>query len=164
MYLRQPSVNTKKDATYALSGWNPHLIYVEGGNTFWLQYCIEKGNYPQAIIDSCTGKNGAVYCGKSAGAIVAGNYIETAIWKGWDNPSIVPERESYDQWIGCKGFGFAGNRSFFPHYSSEWESLVKEKTKLEPMSGTVEVLYEDAVYGVFGDSGKRFVLGSKLIA
>ena len=71
----------KKDGKEALTNWSPHLIYVEGGNTFWLQHCIEKGNWSDQILNACTGDTAAVYCGKSAGAIVAGQLVETATWK-----------------------------------------------------------------------------------
>lgn len=145
--------------TSPLSDWNPHIIYVEGGNTFWLQHCIEKRNYTTLILNACTGSKGAVYAGKSAGAIVAGRYLETATWKGWDDPSVVPDKASYGQWIGCKGFGFAGDQSYFPHYSSEWDGLVKEKTKSWPMTmNSTEILYEDGVCCVVGELGRRFVL------
>jgi len=28
-----------------LDEWSPHLIYVEGGNTFWLYYCLIGHNH-----------------------------------------------------------------------------------------------------------------------
>jgi peptidase E len=34
---------------------------------------------------------GCLYVGASAGAIVAGRSIETALWKGWDDPSVAGE-------------------------------------------------------------------------
>eukprot|EP01082_Thalassiosira_pseudonana_P011671 g10490.t1 g10490 contig4:1967476-1968709(+) len=102
-YETASAPETDKDS---LTTWNPHVIYVEGGNTFWLQHCIDKGNYSKLIKEACTGNDGAVYCGKSAGAIVAGSNVSTATWKGWDEPSVVPGRETYNQWMDCKGFGF----------------------------------------------------------
>lgn len=65
----------------ALQKWEPHLVYVDGGNTFWLHYCIQKGDWGQPLKDAVTGSKASVYCGKSAGAIVAGACIETATWK-----------------------------------------------------------------------------------
>ena len=32
---------------------------------------------------------GCLYIGASAGAIVAGKSIETALWKGWDDPAVA---------------------------------------------------------------------------
>jgi peptidase E len=125
-----------------------------------LQHCIEKGNYYDLIKNACTGSNGSVYCGKSAGAIVAGKSIETATWKGWDDPSVVPGKERYEQWIGCNGFGFAADKSFFPHYSSDWEDLVKKKTASERMKDKTVVLNEDTVYSIIGADSKSYLLGT----
>lgn len=134
-----------------MSSWHPHLIYVEGGNTFWLQHCIEKGNYSQLIKDACKGDTGAVYCGKSAGAIVAGKHVATATWKGWDDPSVVPGRESYDQWQNCNGLGFVGDHSFFPHMSDNWEDLVADKKmKSADIGDKVCCLREEDVCCVIG--------------
>lgn len=114
----------------ALSTWNPHIIYIEGGNTFWLQSCIEKGQYSSLIKNACIGKNGSIFMGKSAGAIVAGSTIATATWKGWDDPSVVEGRETYNDWLDCKGFEFSGNCiSYFPHMSDDWTDLIEEKVK-----------------------------------
>ena len=33
------------------------------------------------------------YVGVSAGAILAGKSCDTAYWKGWDDPTVVPEEE-----------------------------------------------------------------------
>jgi hypothetical protein len=42
---------------------------------------MDKGMWTPKIISACTGPNAAVYCGKSAGAIVAGTTVGTATWK-----------------------------------------------------------------------------------
>lgn len=74
--------DVKKTGEEALTTWEPHIVYVEGGNTFWLQHCIEKGNWGSLLKSACTGPDAcAVYIGKSAGAIVAGALVETATWK-----------------------------------------------------------------------------------
>ncbi len=72
-----------RDGKESLTTWSPHLIYIDGGNTFWLQHCIEKGNWSDLIIEACSSANAnpAMYVGSSAGAIVAGKYVETATWK-----------------------------------------------------------------------------------
>ena len=48
-----------KDGKEALSSWKPHLIYVEGGNSFWLQHCIDKGDWVDDIVRACTGNDAA---------------------------------------------------------------------------------------------------------
>ena len=65
----------------AFQTWQPNLIYVQGGNTFWLYHCIEKGEWGDDIVKACTSRNPAVYCGTSAGAIVMGQLMDTACWK-----------------------------------------------------------------------------------
>merc|ERR1719491_2851532 len=53
--------------------------------------------------------------------------METASWKGWDDPSVVPGKEHYDDWIGNTGMNLVGDASIFPHMNQDWESTVKEK-------------------------------------
>lgn len=67
-----------KDGKEALREWAPHFVYVEGGNTFWLHHCMVKGGWEEDLLSAISG---AVYCGKSAGAILAGRTVETATWK-----------------------------------------------------------------------------------
>ena len=139
----------------ALTTWSPHVVYVEGGNTFWLQHCINKGDYHPLIQDLCTGSSGSVYFGKSAGAIVAGSRVATATWKGWDAPSVVPGKETYDDWLECQGFKFAGDSSIFPHMDDQWEDLVKEKTQTTDKAfDSLYCLREDEVCCVTGATQK----------
>lgn len=149
-----------KDGKEAFTTWNPTVIYVEGGNTFWLQHCIDKGEYSQLIIDACTGELGAVYCGKSAGAIVAGDDVSTATWKGWDDPSVVPNRETYDDWIGTKGFTFSGSASYFPHMSDDWIELVNDKVEGQKSDCTTCCLREEEVCCITGESKQTFVVSA----
>ena len=159
--LKQPTVEDTsafpKNDKEALSSWHPHLVYFEGGNTFWLQHCIEKGDYFTLIKDACTGPDGAVYCGKSAGAIVAGSHVSTATWKGWDDPSVVPGKETYDDWLDCNGFGFAGNHSFFPHMSDDWQDVVEENVEAQNLGSNVYCLREENVCCVIGDKKLSFI-------
>eukprot|EP00986_Skeletonema_menzelii_P000502 scaffold150_cov151-Skeletonema_menzelii.AAC.5 len=148
-----------KDGKEALSSWDPTVIYVEGGNTFWLQHCIDKGEYSQLIIDACTGESGSVYCGKSAGAIVAGDDVSTATWKGWDDPTVVPNRETYDDWIGTKGFQFSESLSYFPHMSDDWIELVNGKVKGQKCNNTC-CLREEEVCCIKGENKKTFVVSA----
>ena len=151
-----------QDGREALSSWNPTCIYVEGGNTFWLQHCIEKGEYSQYIVDACTGESGSVYCGKSAGAIVAGNDMSTASWKCWDNPSVVPSKQTYEDWVGTKGFQFAESISFFPHMDDQWIELVNGKLKGQE-AGSTYCLREEEVCCINGERKKSFVVSGDAI-
>ena len=157
-----------KDGKEAFSSWKPHLIYVEGGNTFWLQHCIEKGDWTDDLLAACTGNGAyAVYVGKSAGAIVAGSRVDTATWKGWDNPAVVPGKETYGDWNGCRGMSFMGpNASIFPHYDDEsWEVVVQEKTKQtieEDGDGvTVYSLHEWEACCIDGEAREVFVVSGE---
>jgi len=144
------------DGLEAFQSWDPHLVYVEGGNTFWLKHCIDKGNWGQIIQNACTGNDAAVYCGKSAGAIVGGKLVETATWKGWDDPSVVEEKSSYEEWKDVKGFEFIGETSIFPHMDDKWEDLVKEK-KINKKYEQVLPLREWEAFCIDGDSKATFL-------
>jgi hypothetical protein len=140
-----------KSGKEALGDWNPHMVYVPGGNTFWLTHCMEKGNWKQDLIDVCTGPTQAVYCGQSAGAILFGQTVETACWKGWDDPSIIPAMETYESWKGAEGMGLAGDLSIFPHYDEDkWETMVCEKRN--EVSSEVYHLTDADVYCVDGSA------------
>jgi hypothetical protein len=137
----------------ALESWKPHFIYVQGGNTFWLYHCMEKSDndWRNLLLDAVTGDNAAVYCGTSAGAILAGSSMETATWKGWDDPSVVPDKPSYEDWTGIYGLALAGNASVFPHMGDQWQSLVNDKqTNLDDT--TVYLLRDEESLCVDGSS------------
>ena len=119
----------------ALTDWHPHLIYVEGGNTFWLYHCLQEQQptcfeaLRQAV--DATGSTAAVYCGSSAGAILLGASMQTACWKEWDAPSIVPTRPTYDDWKAVAGLDLLvpPGTSIFPHMTSQWHELVNRKVQ-----------------------------------
>ena len=53
-----PSNDTRQttfpnDGIESLSSWSPHMIYVEGGNTFWLTHCLRKGAWENKLIGAC---------------------------------------------------------------------------------------------------------------
>mmetsp|Transcript_28093 Transcript_28093/g.39500 ORF Transcript_28093/g.39500 Transcript_28093/m.39500 type:complete len:408 (+) Transcript_28093:129-1352(+) len=147
----------------AFQSWSPHLIYVEGGNTFWLHHCMTKGNWQSYILNACCDRdNWAVYCGKSAGAIIAGSKVETATWKGWDDPSVVPGMEIYADWKSVGSLDMAGGDSFFPHMSEEWTDLVGDKRK-EVQDSFVHTLREEEAYCIDGHKKHSFLVrGSPL--
>lgn len=103
----------------ALNEWKSHFMYIQGGNTFWLYYCIMKNNYKNNVIQLL--KQGQTfYCGHSAGAVIAGCTIETACWKEWDDPRIIPNENmtTYNDYINVSGLNLIDNNHyFFPHYN-----------------------------------------------
>mmetsp|Transcript_12550 Transcript_12550/g.41070 ORF Transcript_12550/g.41070 Transcript_12550/m.41070 type:complete len:325 (-) Transcript_12550:66-1040(-) len=108
------------------------VICVEGGNTFWLWSCMEK--YAKKLKDS-----NALYVGVSAGAIVFGRHVSTALWKGWDDPNVVqPPRK----WRLVRGLDLANGASFFPHFTDEFAGLVESNE--ESLRGSDLVLIDEA--------------------
>jgi len=150
----------------AFKNWRPHLIYVEGGNTFWLSHCMEKGNWYELIRNACIGGDNdgdnddhhlhhpTLYIGKSAGAIVAGKYVETATWKEWDDPSVVPNKETYEDWKGSFGLDLAGGVSIFPHMSSDFNDLVMEKSVELDLQVMNEITDVTGIKSIDLDDGK----------
>ena len=53
------------------------IIYMMGGNTFYLMDMIRKYNFDKAIKDAID--NGIIYIGSSAGSIILGNSVEFAL-------------------------------------------------------------------------------------
>ena len=81
-----------------LAGWpKPHLaehlasfdvLYVQGGNTFYLLEEMRRSGADR-IIQELVAARGAVYCGVSAGSIVAGPEIAVAGWSpDWDRNEV----------------------------------------------------------------------------
>lgn len=128
--IKQPdgpnSIPFPSNGKEALTNWKPHLVYVEGGNTFWLEHCVDKGDWGDLLTTLATNP-GTVYCGSSAGAILVGSRVETACWKGWDDPRIHPDRPSREDWVGVPGLDLIGGTSIFPHMDESWTELVAEK-------------------------------------
>ena len=72
---------------------------------------------------------------------------------------VVPGKESYDDWLDCRGFGFSGTNSYFPHMNEDWEDLVKEKMKDQDLdAGSTSSLREEDACCVIGSKKSSFVL------
>ncbi|MBI2054014.1 MAG: Type 1 glutamine amidotransferase-like domain-containing protein [Candidatus Staskawiczbacteria bacterium] len=93
---------------------NKDIIFVEGGNAYYLLEAMKKSGFEKVIKDLM--KKGVVYLGVSAGSIVAGQTIETSMdenitgLKKTDGLKIVPF-------------------NVFVHYRPEYEELAKQKLK-----------------------------------
>jgi dipeptidase E len=102
------------------------MVYVDGGNTFYLQrYIIESSFWK--VIDPYL-ERGCLYVGASAGAIVACNSIKTALWKGWDDPLVAGKDFEWNEKT------LSGRKlqdySIFMHYNdAEHSELVNMKSK-----------------------------------
>ncbi len=107
--------------------WSPHLVYVQGGNTFWLHHCMTKGDWDKDLLQL---RSNSFYIGSSAGAILTGRWMQTACWKEWDDPRVVPGMEDYAAWESVPGLQMMGDYSVFVHYEEEqWATKVEEKSR-----------------------------------
>jgi dipeptidase E len=93
------------------------IIYVEGGNTFYLLKAMRACKFEKVIRKLL--KSGKVYIGVSAGSIVAGKTIKTSNWKN-------PEPD-----FGVKNLKGLNLVPFdiFVHYKPENAEIIKQKIK-----------------------------------
>ncbi len=94
------------------------IIYVEGGNTFYLLRAMRNCNFEKVIRKLL--KSGKVYIGASAGSTVAGRTIQPSSWKHPDN-NIVGLKN-------LKGLNLVPF-DIFCHYKPEHAELIKQKIK-----------------------------------
>jgi dipeptidase E len=94
------------------------IIYVAGGNTFYLLNAMRACNFEKVIRKFL--KEGKVYVGSSAGSIVAGRTIRTA---GWKNPD--------KNIVGLKNLKGLNLVPFdiFVHYQPEHAEIIKQQIK-----------------------------------
>jgi peptidase E len=122
------------------------VIYVDGGNTFFLQKHIIKSKFWDAVKPHLE-SNQCVYIGSSAGAIVAGKSIETAHWKGWDDPSVATDGDDLFQWTeaNLEGGKLVPNESFFMHYDEDQhaELVAARKGDIEGEDHKVNLIPND---------------------
>lgn len=93
------------------------IIFVEGGNAFYLMKAMRACNFERVIRKLL--KHGKVYIGASAGSIVAGRTIKTAGWKHDKN------------FVGLKNLKGLNLVPFdiFAHYLPEHAEIIKQKIK-----------------------------------
>ena len=94
------------------------MIFVEGGNTFYLLAAMQKCNFEKTIKKLL--KLGKVYVGSSAGSIVAGKTIQTAdnFGSGTDNATIKLQN--------LRGLNLVPF-DIFCHYQPDNAEIVKQK-------------------------------------
>ena len=91
------------------------IIYVEGGNTFYLMKAMRDCNFEKVIKNLL--KSGKVYIGSSAGSIVAGRTIQTA---GWGNGD-----KNFTKLKDLRGLNIVPF-DIFVHYEPEWDEVIKK--------------------------------------
>ena len=92
------------------------IIFVEGGNTFYLLRAM-RGCHFEDVIRKLL-KQGKVYIGVSAGSIVVGKTIKTAGWKDADKNAIGLRN--------LKGLGLVPF-DIFVHYTPEWDETIRQE-------------------------------------
>ena len=92
------------------------LIFVEGGNTFYLMKYIKESGFDKVIKEFSD--RDIIYIGVSAGSYVAGPDISPAQWKYAEDKNIV----------GLKDFRGMGLVDFIisPHYRPEHEPIINK--------------------------------------
>jgi len=93
------------------------IIYVEGGNTFYLLNAMRRCNFEKIIRKLL--KEGKVYIGSSAGSIVVGRTIKSAEWYGDEKPA---------NFKNLKGLNLVPF-DIFCHYNTDYSEIIKQKIK-----------------------------------
>ena len=91
------------------------IIYVEGGNTYYLLQAMRKCNFEKIMRKLL--KEGKVYLGVSAGSVVAGKTIKTSSWNA--------EKERFGV-KNLKGLNLV-NFDIFVNYKPEDAEIIKKK-------------------------------------
>ena len=97
------------------------IIYVEGGNTFYLLKAMRGCNFEKVIRKLL--KQGKVYIGASAGSMVAGRTIKTANWlsQEYENKNLVNLKN-------LKGLNLVPF-DIFVHYQPKHAEIIKQQIK-----------------------------------
>jgi len=128
------------------------IIFVEGGNTFYLLKAMRDCNFERIIRKLL--KHGKVYVGVSAGSIVAGRTIKTAGWKNGDK-NIVGLKN-------LKGLNLVPF-DIFVHYQPEHAELIRKKLRWKWQQKKLRILTDEQAILV---QGKEIILigkGEKII-
>lgn len=128
---------TESEIRSFLSGVD--IIFVSGGNTFWLLEKARKSGFDKVLRE--LSKSNKIYIGSSAGSIIVGPNIEPI--KSFDDPSAA-NLDSYDA-IGLVDF------VVLPHwgkdkYKEKQAAVVKEyghKYKLKPIKDGEMVVVDE---------------------
>ncbi len=110
------------------------IIYVQGGNTFYLLKHIRKSGFDKVVKKLI--RKGVMYVGVSAGTMVAGKSIETADWK-------TPK--DHFKLMGLSGMGLVPY-NFFVHYKPEHEELIKQKMPNQKKRRWLKILKDDQAF------------------
>uniref|UniRef100_A0A7S2IQQ5 Uncharacterized protein n=1 Tax=Haptolina brevifila TaxID=156173 RepID=A0A7S2IQQ5_9EUKA len=110
----------------------PRIIWAEMGNTYALRHHLRRSGADE-IIRQLVQEEGVVYYGASAGAIVAGQTVQMAFWKDWDDKTVSGQVDGkmWDDKETSKGLDLGGGRSFFPHANGQYASAAWQQKQAE---------------------------------
>ncbi len=125
------------------------VIYVQGGNTFYLLKVLKESGADKVIIDLV--KKGMLYIGVSAGSYIACPTIEMAKWKHQDKNTC-----------GLKNLTALGFIPFLitAHYENKNKDIVKQEIK--KTTYPVRVLTDEQALLVIDDSVELVGKGQKI--
>jgi len=118
MHIRIVDLKGKNEESLKEKLENCDVIYVNGGNTFYLLDWVRKSGFDKVIRPLL--EEGKVYIGGSAGGLIAGPSIDVASWKGGDINEI-----GLIDFTGLNLVPF----TIYPHYTMENATLLEEMTK-----------------------------------
>src|SRR3989344_3875045 len=113
------------------------IIYVQGGNAFYLLKQMRKSGFNKIIRKLL--QKGIIYIGVSAGSMVAGKTIETASWK--------KSRDKFGL-MNLKGLKLVDS-NIFVHYKPEYEAIIKQKP--EKIKKKLYILTDEQALFVVGN-------------
>ncbi len=131
------------------------IIFVEGGNTFYLLKAMRGCNFEKIIKKLL--KKGKVYIGASAGSIVAGKTIKTSDWK---NPT-----KNFVKVRSLKGLNLVPF-DVFCHYNlnpEEFTKIIKQHLPFKWQRRKLRILTDDQAILVQGKEVDLIGKGDKII-
>ena len=128
------------------------IIFVEGGNTFYLLKAMRACKFERIIKKLL--KHGKVYVGASAGSIVAGRTIKTASWKNGDK-NIV-------NLINLKGLNLVPF-DIFVHYQPEHAEIIRKKLPWKWQRKKLKIITDEQAILVQGKEVSLIGSGEQII-
>ena len=126
------------------------IVYVEGGNTFYLLHWIRKSGFDRCVTDFLN--RGGIYVGVSAGSYIACPTIEAATWKRQDRNTI-----------GISDLTALGLVPFLitAHFEEKYRTIIdaaakKTRYPVVALNDKQAVLVEDAKVQAIGEGKKEF--------
>ena len=159
-----------------LDAVDPHVIWVSGGNTFYLRHYFRSTGFETLVHERCgpwprdANHGSTLYVGQSAGSICGSGSVDIAHFKGWDDPNMAPSWS--EGRLPKYGLRLAGpDLCIFPHFSEQQNHRALIETKKSEYSldrSDIVALADDQAFvwsqsGARGDTSataRRFIFGA----